>query len=464
MLDGWVKERQLNFSTSGSIDLESLHSLLQSPLFSDQAGSFIHEIRGMTGKADFRLKGWGNMEEGIHLLREGELRFRGTSIHHQRLPVPLSSLEGTLHVSPRTIRFVGIKGKLGESPVALTGSLSRFPPPQKSPVRIGKALSFQLSSPQFDFDSLFPKRETPAPLSFMKVRNWLSTWSIDGRVNIDRGKFLGIPYRNLKGEMKTTDGKLIFYPFQFEAEGGNLWGQGWVESTPDGIRFEIQPRLSNMEAQGFLLTFFPKRDEERRFLVTGRIHIDKVVLRGEGEDFQKVKESLGGEMRVEFLNGVIEKFNILAKVFSVLNVSQLFKGRIPDLTTRGLPYRQIKATISVKDGIASTEDFLVDSDAIKITIVGKVDLGRNWIDARVGVHPLGTVDTVLSSVPVAGYILTGKDKAFLSVIYEVKGDLNDPQIDPIPVKGLGENFIGILQRLLETPVRPFQKSPSQNNH
>ena len=463
MLDGWVKERQLNFSTSGSIDLESVHSLVRSPLFSDQAGSFIHEIRELSGKADFRLKGRGNMEEGLHLLREGEVRFRGTSIHHRRLPAPFSSLEGTLLVSPGTIRFVGIKGKLGESPVDLTGSLSRFPPPQGSPVGMGRALSFQLTSPQLDLDALFSKRETPAPLSFLKVRNWLSTWSIDGRVNIDRGKFLGFPYRNLKGQMKTTDGKLVVSPFQFEAEEGDLWGQGWIESTPDGIRFEIQPRLSNMEARGFLLTIFPKRDEERRFLVTGRVHIDKVVLRGEGEDFQKVKESLDGKMRIEFVNGVIEKFNVLAKIFSVLNVSQLFKGRIPDLTTRGLPYRQIKATITVKDGVASTDDFLVDSDAMKITIVGKVDLAKNWIDARVGVHPLGTVDTVLSSVPVAGYILTGKEKAFLSVIYEVKGDLNDPEIDAIPVKSLGEGFLGILQRLLETPLRPFQKSPSQSN-
>jgi uncharacterized protein YhdP len=328
---------------------------------------------------------------------------------------------------------------------------------------MGRALSFQLTSPQLDLDALFPKRETPAPLSFLKVRNWLSTWSIDGRVNIDRGKFLGVPYRNLKVQMKTTDGKLVLSPFQFEAEGGDLWGQGWIESMPDGIRFEIQPRLSNMEAQGFLRTFFPKNDEERRFLVTGRIHIDKVVLRGEGEDFQKVKESLDGKMRIEFVNGVIEKFNVLAKIFSVLNVSQLFKGRIPDLTTRGLPYHQIKATITVKDGVASTDDFLVDSDAMRITIVGKVDLGKNWIDARVGVHPLGTVDTVLSSVPVAGYILTGKEKAFLSVIYEVKGDLNDPEVDAIPVKSVGEGFLGILQRLLETPLRPFQKSPSQSN-
>jgi len=28
------------------------------------------------------------------------------------------------------------------------------------------------------------------------------------------------------------------------------------------------------------------------------------------------------------------------------------------------------------------------------------------------------------------------------------------------IKGLGEGFLGIIQRLLETPIRPFQTSPS----
>jgi len=40
------------------------------------------------------------------------------------------------------------------------------------------------------------------------------------------------------------------------------------------------------------------------------------------------------------------------------------------------------ATLQIKDGIVSTEDFLVDSDAMKITLRGKVDLGKNFIDAR----------------------------------------------------------------------------------
>jgi hypothetical protein len=67
---------------------------------------------------------------------------------------------------------------------------------------------------------------------------------------------------------------------------------------------------------------------------------------------------------------------------------------------------------------------------------------------------------ILSHLPVAGYILTGQDKAFLSYIYEVKGDLGDPEIEAVPLKGLGQNLWGIIQRLLETPARPFQKAPN----
>jgi hypothetical protein len=82
----------------------------------------------------------------------------------------------------------------------------------------------------------------------------------------------------------------------------------------------------------------------------------------------------------------------------------------------------------------------------------------------VGVHPLVTVDTVLSKIPIAGYIFTGKNRAFLSYVYEVKGDLDDPKVEAIPIKSLGEGVFGIIKRLLETPIRPFQKLPSSANH
>jgi uncharacterized protein YhdP len=473
IMDGFFKGGDINLSTWGSIDLKPLYSFLQSSPFSDQIRGYTDGIEDLSGEAEVRLKWLGKSTERLTTLREGELRLKKIFLQHREVSVPLSDIEGSLHFLPEEIRFEGLKGMLGNSPLNLSGAISRTTS-SVSTVRFSKSdsekistesikrLTFKISSAQLDLDAIFPKKKETTPTSFEKVKDWLLNWSLEGKVEIDQGNFRNLRVQELKAELKTADGKLHIRPFQFKADGGDFWGEGWIQPTERGIRFEIKPRLSNMEARAFLRTLFQKEEEEKT-VVTGRMHIQKVELRGEGENFQKIKESLNGKLNLEVENGAIEKANILSKIFSILNVSQWFKGRLPDLKTKGLPYRHITATFHVKDGIASTDDFLIDSDAMRITILGKVDLGKNLMDARVGVHPLVTIDTIISSVPIAGYILTGKDKAFISYFYEVKGSRDDPKIEAIPLKSIEEPSWGIIKRLLETPLRPFQKAPSSNN-
>jgi hypothetical protein len=454
-LDGFIKGGNLSLSTTGSVDLKPLHSLFQSPLAPDRMRSEMDNIQEMRGRAEVRLKWLGRSEDWGSAIKEGKIQLKGVSFQYPKIPVPLSQIEGSFLISPEQIQFDEVKGKFGDSPIAFSGSMSRM----EQRVGSGKQILLQLSSPQLDLDPLFSKREGSPPISFKKVRDWLSHWSFEGRVDIGQGKYHALDYQALKAEIKTVNGKLLFHPLQSKVDGGDIWGEAWIQPTEKGIRFEIKPRISNIDAKAILRAIFQK-GEDQQILLAGRVHIDKVELQGEGENFPQVKESLNGRLRLEMENGVIERFNILAKIFSILNVSQLLMGRLPDLKTQGLPYHQIMANIHVKDGIASTEDFLVDSDAMKITIFGKIDLGKNLIDAKIGIHPLVTIDTVLKKIPIAGYILMGKDKAFLSYYYEVKGDLDDPKIEAIPIKGMGEKFLGIIPRLLETPLRPFQKSPS----
>jgi uncharacterized protein YhdP len=468
-LDGGIRESVVNLTTRGSIDWKDLLPLLQSSLSFDQIRSQLKEIQEISGRIDGHLRWVGKKEEGMALLKEGEIRMKGFSLRHRKVPVPLSNVEGSLFFSPEQIRIAGLKGRVANSPISFSGTLSRFSSSQtpetgteKSPKTQGKLLAFQFTSPLLDLDPLLPKREEGSSLSFETLRDWLSTWSLDGKVEIEKGKFRGLTFQDLKLQMKTVDGKLILRPFQFSGLGGDLWGGGWIEPAEKGIRFEFTPRLSNMETKPFLRILLGKGEEEK-IIMTGRVFIDKVELRGEGENFKKLVESLNGRLRLEMENGMIERWKTLSRIFSILNVSQLFWGRLPDLKSKGLPYRQILAHILVEDGVASTEDFVLQSDSIRVTLLGKIDLSKHRTEATIGVHPLVTVDMVLSNVPVAGYILTGNDKAFLSYLYEVKGDFDDPNIEPIPIKGLGENFLGIIRRLLETPLRPFQKTPSSNN-
>lgn len=461
LLDGAVKQGELNLSTTGSIDLKNIYALLPMPLFPDSIRTQMEEIKDPAGVVELRLNWTGRVGKGVDAIKDGEILLKGISLHHEKFLLPLSQIEGKILLSPKQVRWEKVKGRWGGSLITLSLTSSRSPEGSREPgPGMVKKLSLHLASPDLDLTPLFPEKGDQTPASFEKLREWLTQWALEGKVEVEKGRCRDFDFRDLKFEMKTVERRFILQPFELKAHGGDLWGEAWAEPSEKGIRFEVKPRLSHMEVAPFLRTLLRKEEKERAF-VTGRFYITQVKLTGEGEDFQKIKESLQGGLKLELENGVIEKANILSKIFSILNVSQLFKGRVPDLKTRGLPYQKISATFQVKDGVASTEDFLVDSDAMRITAIGKVDLGKNWIETKVGVHPLGTVDTVLSNIPIAGYILTGKDKAFLSYVYEVKGDLNDPKIEAIPFKSLGEGLVGIFKRLLETPLRPFQKNNAE---
>ncbi|MCX8117407.1 MAG: AsmA-like C-terminal domain-containing protein [Desulfobacterota bacterium] len=455
LLDGTVRENGLNLTASGSIHLKNISDLAKMTLIPKPLRTLLDEVKEPQGNAELRLHCQGRMEQGMDLLKEGEIVLKGVSFGHRALPVPLSWMEGKVLFSSQQIRLEGMRGKLGDSPVHLSLGISRLMEGAgETGSTLGRRVQIHLASSQLHLDPIFPEREDRTPLSFEKVKEWLSRLILEGRVEIEKGRYRGVVFQDLKFEMKTVNGRLTIRPFEIKANGGMLWGEAWVQPSRGGIQFEMRPRLSYMEAPPLLHTLL-KKVEGEKVPVTGRLSIDQVLLAGEGGNFQEIKESLQGRLRFELENGVIERANILSKIFSLLNVSQLFKGRLPDLKTRGLPYHRITATFKVKEGVAFTEDFLVDSDAMRITAIGKVDFGKNRIDAKVGIHPLGTVDTILSHIPIAGYILTGKDRAFLSYFYEVKGDLDDPVIEAIPFKMIGEGVVGLFKRLLETPLRPF---------
>jgi uncharacterized protein YhdP len=454
-LDGDLNQGKVRLSTNGSLDLRNLSSLSQLSFFPDSIRSQVNAVRETRGEAEISMRWQGGTDDWIKAFKEGQVRMKGVSFSHRRIPLPFSQIEGSILISPEQFQFQRLRGKLGETRIIVSSSIPRASPSSRGFPEIKRRLSVEVASPLLDLDLFLPEKTDPAPTSFEGFREWLMQWETEGQIRADQVKYRGFYYQEFKLEMKTREGKLHIDPLQLKGAGGNFWGEGWFEPGEKGIRFEIKPRVSNMEARAFTRIFSSKA-REGRILYSGRVHIDKVHLSGEGEDFQKGMETLNGEMRFEIEHGAIERANLFAKIFSLLNVTQYFKGRLPDLKTKGLPFYRTIAHFQIKDGVFSTEDFLVDSEAIRITGIGKLDLGKNQVDAKIGVHPLVTVDTVLSKIPIAGYILTGKNKAFLSFVYEVKGDLDDPKIEAIPIQSIPGGVFGIIKRLLETPLRPFQ--------
>ena len=68
-----------------------------------------------------------------------------------------------------------------------------------------------------------------------------------------------------------------------------------------------------------------------------------------------------------------------------------------------------------------------------------------------GVKPLRTVDQVLTKIPIAGWLLTGSEKALLTAHFSIKGKSSDPEVVPIPITSLSEKVLGIFKRVLGLP-------------
>ena len=184
----------------------------------------------------------------------------------------------------------------------------------------------------------------------------------------------------------------------------------------------------------------------------------KATLNARGDGLKSMKQTMNGIISLKIDRGVLRKFNSLSKIVSILNVSQLLRFSLPDMARDGMPFNEITATIGVKDGVLSTQDFFVDSNVMHVTSVGNLDLVKETVDMLIGVQPLQTVDRVVSRIPVVGWILSGGDGSLITTYFEVKGKFENPDVSAIPVKTMAAGTLDIFRRVFELPVRLFTDS------
>jgi hypothetical protein len=155
---------------------------------------------------------------------------------------------------------------------------------------------------------------------------------------------------------------------------------------------------------------------------------------------------------------------IAARILALTNIFQFLDSKSLDLTGGGMPYQRLRADIKIQAGVAKTENLLLESRAMKVTAHGQVNLVDETVDLDVAVKPLQTLDTLVAKIPIAGWLLGGKQQSLLVAYYKVTGPLGDPEIAPQPLQNLGRNLFGIFRRLLEIPesiLGPFGELPPQ---
>ncbi|MDD2899772.1 MAG: AsmA-like C-terminal domain-containing protein [Desulfuromonadaceae bacterium] len=268
-------------------------------------------------------------------------------------------------------------------------------------------------------------------------------------LNVEAGKFGKVTFNQLRATAQQENGTIYLQNLTTGFLGGTLTAKGRIATSGDtGNRYDLTFEIAKADAE----KLFTALDISKE--VTGTLTLGG-NLTARGNTLLDVKKSALGNLHLNMYSGKLRKFNTLSKVFSILNVSQLLKFKLPDMASGGMPYSSVKGTIAVKDGILTTTDLFISSNAINVSIVGNADVVKEELNLTLGAQPLQTVDKIVNRIPIVGWLLTGKDKNLLTAYFEAKGKWSDPQVSAIPVKSMGKGIFDIFIRAFQLPVKLF---------
>jgi len=260
---------------------------------------------------------------------------------------------------------------------------------------------------------------------------------------------------NMSGTKLRVSGKLRDRKFSINQFTANVLGgygdvTGMVDLSQDTPVISVQGKILSMTSGHLLKTLgIEARAIEGEGVATGNIHF-------RGEKKTDFIQTLNGQVGIYSKDGTIKKWNLLAKIFSLLNLYDLFRGKVR-FTETGLKYTKMGASFKIKDGYLTTDNFVLDSPSMLITGKGTINASDNEVNGIIAVSPLVAIDKTINKIPVLRRLVRDKNRGFISASYNVKGKVTDPDISLNYVDTIGGKTINTLKNVITLPIELLER-------
>jgi uncharacterized protein YhdP len=185
--------------------------------------------------------------------------------------------------------------------------------------------------------------------------------------------------------------------------------------------------------------------------MTGRFDLQAEV-EGQGKADAAFARSLEGSVNLTARDGRIDQFELLSKILSVLNVTEILRGKIPDLTKEGLAYRSLSIQGDLQDGVLLLKEAVLDGSRIDLVAQGNVNLTDHTVKLEVLAAPFKTVNSAVRKIPFVGTIL---GSTLVTVPVVVEGNLENPTVTVLSPSVIGATFsrlTKVMERTVKMPV------------
>lgn len=402
---------------------------METSLFEGQLGS--SAVTGRFKIDDFRKPEF-ICEFGAKALQASDL-----GLHGSEGPVSFRDVKGEVAFKDKHIHINHLAFGMDESNFHLTGLVRHADAPK---------VSLEIASGYVSGNDVQRLASLRYP---QKEKEDVPAMELNATMMADAGRLEGIDFQKLKAAVTTyAGGMLAVESLEADCFDGKFKAKGNVginDGSPNTYDAAITIKGMSLEKlQSYLET------GDRR--ITGRLSLTGNIV-ARGSNWEELKKTAEGTFQIRADKGVLIKYPVLSKIFSLLNVYQLLKFQLPDMAKDGMPYRTITADIAVKQGILSSNNFFIRSDAMEFSGNGRVNFIKKELDFITGVHPLQTIDVIASRIPIAGWILTDEKGKLITVHFKVGGTWDDPEVSPMPVKSIGKGTLDIFRRIFQLPEK-----------
>ena len=415
-----IQEDAVSIRFSGNLDKTSLDS-------------FLPKNRLLNGWIKGNL--WARIIPGsaIETTIEGHLKGGNIAFHNLNLPAMLKNF--AIEAGQQRVILKSADLVVDDTQISATGTLDLS--------EQGIIFNLDLSSDDFDLGDIINAFDKKGKET--KVKRNENRWSlpVKGTTHV---KLNSLTYREFRWEPFDCDISAKGDTVNVTVTKGNLCGistPGTLNISPMGIGLDFK-----LLAKKLPLTETITCLSKERIAIDGTLDFESEI-KGEGMGTQLIK-SLHGPYKFTAKDGRINRAPLMARILSLLNVTEIFTGKLPNLAGQGFAYNSITAEGNLQDGKIHVEKALVDGSSMNLAGHGDIDLLENKLNLKVFAAPFKTVDRIIRILPIVGYLL---DDTLISIAMKVTGKLQNPKVEYLPVDEIGSGLLGIMKRTLEVPVK-----------
>ncbi|HEY2988328.1 MAG TPA: AsmA family protein [Candidatus Binatia bacterium] len=314
----------------------------------------------LSGNVEAKTRFSGRLGNDVLPEIDGTVDLSAVSARVPQLAQPITDLSAKINFTGKNAELPESSFHLGNSQVRLAAKVSSFAPLN---------MSYRLTSPELNLANLKAASSGRKKPEVLKDLKGAGTVVIKDGALTSRGDFSSPggtiadgDYKDLQTTASFVDRVATIENLSLGAFGGSLKAKGRYDMREATPRLAATANLKAMELTQMFRAFAPTSPQN----VRGLIDMDLDVT-GSGKEWGELQKTLKGQGKAEVTNGALLDVNLAQSVMSnipggVKVVPNEIRKKYPAVfSAKDTEFKQMKASATIADGKAHTDDLVVSS-------------------------------------------------------------------------------------------------------